>query len=123
MQNNIEQEAVAYEQLKNDPSLVFLPGEYDGETGIWAWESYTQNRFPKSDVNGLILTLCFVPSHVSAIALNFHEYYVEATPDRVPLVVFDPTRNITGGYAIQSQIASPEERQRLLERWIQDPFS
>lgn len=51
MQNNIEQEAVAYEQLKNDPSLVFLPGEYDGETGIWAWESYTQNRFPKSDVD------------------------------------------------------------------------
>jgi hypothetical protein len=113
----------AYEQLKNNPSLVFVPGEYEDEAGIWTWQSYTQSRFPKPNINGLILTLCFVPSRISEITFNFYQYYVEATPDRVALVALDPTRNIFGGLAVESQICSPQERQRLLQQWIKDPFS
>lgn len=114
-------ELMAYEQLKNDPSLVFITGEYDGEGGIWAWQSYTQSRFNRGR-DGLILTLCFVPSRVSAIALNFYQCTVPATPDRVALITVEPTRNITGGRAIDSQVGSPEQWERQIEQWIQNPF-
>jgi len=114
-------ETAAYEQLKNDPSLVFIPGQYYEEEGIWAWESYTQSRFNRGR-DGLVLTLCFVSSRVSAIALNFYQYTVPATPDRIALISMEPTRNITGGRAIDSQVGSPEQWERQIQQWIQNPF-
>lgn len=118
----MEEILAAYNQLKNDPSLVFISGEYGGEDGIWAWESYTSNRFRETSSGGLTLTLCFVPSRVSGIAINFYQYHVPATLDRVALVAFDPTRNVTGGHALESFQGNPAERERLLKKWIKDPF-
>jgi hypothetical protein len=112
----------AYNQLKNDPSLVLISGQYGGEDGIWAWETYTSNRYRHQNNGELTLTLCFVPSRVSGIAINFYQYYVSATLDRVALVSFDPTRNVTGGHALESFQGNPAERQRLLKKWIKDPF-
>lgn len=112
----------AYNQLKNDPSLVFISGQYDDEDGIWAWETYTSNRFRYQNNGELTLTLCFVPGRVSGIAINFYQYYVPATLDRVALVAVDPTRNVTGGHALESYQGNPAERQRLLKSWIKDPF-
>ena len=45
---------------------------------------------------------------------------VSATPDRVALVAFDPTRNITGGYANIAQVLSEENKQRVFRDWVKD---
>ncbi len=115
-----EQIKVAYEQLKNDPSLVFVHGEYQRMLGIYAWETYTGLFYCDKCNEEPVLVLCFVPEKVHPITIKFYQFYVSATPDRVALVAFDPTRNITGGYANIAQVLSEEDKQRVFRDWVKD---
>jgi hypothetical protein len=111
---------LAYIQLRQNPSLVFVPGKYLEKSGIFAWETYTGIRHLNRNNGQPILTLCFVSAEVDGIAHNFHDYYVPATLNRVALVTFEPTRNITGGYADESQTLDNKFRKEQIEDWIKD---